>query len=87
MDYYMYHYFVMIQQYFYVRSHISCRWRQTFFISVEKLLFNRLILKNLKENRETESLKMTIYVSGGLQLLQMVLESETGHCDIKDVGS
>ena len=41
---------------------------------------HRLGSKNLKGKPERESSKRTISVGGGLELLQMVLELDTGQC-------
>ena len=53
-----------------VRSHIS--WRVRF--------------KNLEGKSERESPKRTISVSGGIEMLQMVLEPDTRRCASEDAG-
>ena len=48
---------------------------KTFFIRVWRPLPNKCVLKTLRE-----SPKKTIFASGGLGLLQMVSEPNTGRC-------
>ena len=61
-----------------MRSHIGWRGeRSIFYKGVETSPY---VLKNLEGKPEKENLKKTIFASGGLELLQMVLEPDTGRC-------
>ena len=62
----------------FVRSRIGWEENKTFFIRVWKPLTSRRILKTLRG-----SPKRTISASGELELLQMVLELDTGRCAIQ----
>ena len=59
---------------------------EVFFTRVQKSLPSRCVLKTVSLTTIRNRPKCTISTSGGLRLLQMVLEPDTGQCVIGDVG-
>ena len=59
------------------------QWNEIFFTKVWKPLSN-MCFKNLEGKPERESPKKIISASGGLVLLQMVSEPDTGRCASED---
>ena len=59
---------------------------ETFFIRVWKPLLSRCVLKTVRLTALRNGPKRIISASGGLGLLQMVSEPNTGWCASKDAG-
>ena len=69
-----------------VRCHIGWRDKRSIFYKIVKIYPQQTCYKNLGEKLESESPKRPMSANGGLEWLQMVLESETNWYVSEDAG-